>query len=147
MKFKILYYIIYREKAVEKILLTLAFSTGIAVFLIVFFVMKEGIPAFYENDPVDFLTGTEWKQFYSRPSTDDATAERRIDPIKTFFAQLIGCTAYNNGHEIVYITSRVPREIQEELTFYNYDPKTFNIIAEKSCKKNSSNKLEKHANY
>ncbi len=68
------------------------------------------------------------------PDGNIVLIEGRIDPIKAYFAQLIGCTAFSNGREIIYVTSRVPKEIQEELTFYNYNPKTFNIISEKSAR-------------
>lgn len=65
-----LVYAIFREKVITKILFTLATSTTIIVFLIVFFVLMEGLPAFQENDPIDFITSSEWDPYYESEVTE-----------------------------------------------------------------------------
>ncbi|MBD3263351.1 hypothetical protein GF374_03150 [Candidatus Woesearchaeota archaeon] len=60
--------------------------------------------------------------------------EGKIDPVKTFFVEHIGCTAVKNGRDVVYIASRVIDEIKEELFEYNSDTKSFNIIEERSSR-------------
>jgi phosphate transport system permease protein len=64
-------YAILKEKAVKGILLTLSSSTTFIVFLIVIFVFNEGLPAFSENGPLEFITGEEWQ-----PNYDDGITER-----------------------------------------------------------------------
>jgi phosphate transport system permease protein len=59
---------IFKEKAVKKILIICASSSAFIVILMVAFVASEGIPAFTENNPVDFITGTTFQIFYSGPS-------------------------------------------------------------------------------
>jgi len=58
-------YTLFGERSIKTILIILSTSTTIAVFLIVTFVASEGIPAFQENDPVAFLTGSIFNPFYS----------------------------------------------------------------------------------
>mgnify|MGYP006284868489 FL=1 len=62
--------IIMKEKAVKAILFTLSSTTSLAVILIIFFIFREGLPAFTENDPVEFVTGSQWVADYE-PAIDD----------------------------------------------------------------------------
>lgn len=75
----ILAYLIFKEKIIKKILFILASSTTIIVFLIVFFVALEGIPAFQENDPIEFITGTRFDPLLEGDFTQKVT----IDTIVT----------------------------------------------------------------
>jgi phosphate transport system permease protein len=61
---------IFKERSVKPILVVLSSTTSIAVVVIIFFIFREGIPAFYENDPVQFITGSAWTADYE-PETDD----------------------------------------------------------------------------
>ncbi|MDG6224561.1 MAG: phosphate ABC transporter permease subunit PstC [Candidatus Thermoplasmatota archaeon] len=61
---------ILREKGVKPILVTLSSTTSIVVLLIIIFIFKEGLPAFSENDPIEFLTGNSWTADYE-PSLED----------------------------------------------------------------------------
>jgi ABC-type sugar transport system permease subunit len=42
--------------------------------------MSEGIPAFQENDPVKFLTSTEWDPYYNDPFSESVTLKTVIQP-------------------------------------------------------------------
>ncbi len=75
-----LVYIIFKEKFIKKILFILASSTTIIVFLIVFFVMMEGLPAFQENDPLEFITGTRFNPYYNIDVTESITVETIVKP-------------------------------------------------------------------
>ncbi len=75
-----LFYFIFKEKAIKKILFVLASSTTIIVFLIVFFVMSEGIPAFQETGPVELITGTEWDPYYNEPFSESVTLTTPVEP-------------------------------------------------------------------
>jgi phosphate transport system permease protein len=55
---------IFKEKAVKKILIVCASSSAFIVILIVAFIASEGLPAFTETDPIDFITGTNFQIFY-----------------------------------------------------------------------------------
>src|SRR3989338_3084835 len=48
------------EKIIEKFLIMIAFSTVAVLFLITFFIFKEGIPFLAEYGLFDFLSGTIW---------------------------------------------------------------------------------------
>lgn len=52
------------EKSVKPILAMLASSTTIIVIIIIAFIMREGIYAFTENDPIDFIFGETFQPFY-----------------------------------------------------------------------------------
>jgi hypothetical protein len=65
--------IVKGEKSVKSVLLALASSTTIIVFLILGFILMEGLPAFQENDPIEFLTTTNWQPFYDIESTETIT--------------------------------------------------------------------------
>ncbi len=60
--------------------------------------------------------------------------EGKIDPVKTFFVQNIGCSSIKIGRDVVYITSRVINEIKKELIDYDSDTKFFKIIEERSSR-------------
>jgi len=60
--------------------------------------------------------------------------EGKIDPVKTFFVQHIGCTSIKNGRDVIYITSRVINELKKELLVYDSDTKSFNIVEERSSR-------------
>ena len=68
-----LFYAIFRERVITKILFVLATSTTIIVFLIAFFVLFEGIPAFQETNPIDFITSSEWDIYYQQETTETLT--------------------------------------------------------------------------
>ncbi len=76
----ILLYIFFKERIVKKILFMLASSTTVIVFLIVFFVMSEGIPAFFENNPVDFITGQSWQPNYHNGLSETQLFTVKIEP-------------------------------------------------------------------
>ena len=65
-------YFLYRERSIKPILLILSLSTTIIVFLIIFFVAQQAYPAFQENDPIGFLTGTTWQPYYNSGYNDTA---------------------------------------------------------------------------
>ncbi len=71
---------IFREKAVKPILITLSSSTALIVILLVGFVFNEGRYAFTENDPVEFITGTDFKPFYFPDSTREYKAITVYNP-------------------------------------------------------------------
>ena len=73
-------YYIFKEKAIKKILFILASSTSIIVFFIVAFVAMEGLPAFEENGPIEFLTGTDFNQFYVPSFSETVTLTTYIEP-------------------------------------------------------------------
>jgi len=73
-----LFYAIFKERIITKILLVLATSTTIIVFLIAFFVLLEGIPAFQETNPVDFITSSEWDIYYQQETTETLTLTTQI---------------------------------------------------------------------
>ena len=76
----ILSYLIFGERVIKWILLTLASSTSIIVFLIIIFVISEGGPAFIENDPVDLITGTYFNPNYDIDTEESAFIETTIVP-------------------------------------------------------------------
>jgi phosphate transport system permease protein len=75
----VLSYMIFRERAVKKILFVLASSTTVIVFLIVFFVMSEGIYAFNENDPIEFITGDYWRPGYEIESSESILVTTTVE--------------------------------------------------------------------
>lgn len=50
----------FKEKMIKPVLFGLSSATTIVVILIVGFIVIEGIPAFEQTNPVDFLTGDDW---------------------------------------------------------------------------------------
>ncbi len=76
----ILLYLLFQERIIKKLLFLLSLSTTIAVFLIVLFIVREGIPAFYETDPVEFITGTRWQPSYSLEKTDSIILTTSVVP-------------------------------------------------------------------
>jgi phosphate transport system permease protein len=66
----VIIYLLRRERAIKGILFTLSLSTTIIVFLIVLFIVKEGYPAFQENNPIGFITGTTWQASYVSDTSD-----------------------------------------------------------------------------
>lgn len=74
----VLSYMVFGERAIRRILLGLSSSTTLVVFLIVLFVMKEGFPAFTENDPFEFITGTDWQPFYDDGATCNVSVETTV---------------------------------------------------------------------
>ena len=95
-------YILLKERAIKKILFTLSLSTTIVVFLIVVFIANEGYPAFQENDPINFLTGTNWQPFYSGQQNDTIPLNTTI---KSYDFSIQSET--NN----IYITPNKPQNI------------------------------------
>jgi len=57
-------FLVFQERAIKGILFMLSSSTAIVVLIILIFIVNEGAPAFIENDPVSFLTGSSWKTNY-----------------------------------------------------------------------------------
>jgi phosphate transport system permease protein len=76
----VLFYMILGEKVIRWILFTLASSTSIIVFLIIFFVISEGAPAFIENDPVDLIGGTYFNPNYDIDTEEVVFFETAIEP-------------------------------------------------------------------
>jgi phosphate transport system permease protein len=76
----ILVYLIFSERAIKHILLFLSLSTTFLVFLIVLFIAKEGFPAFQENDPAAFITGTTWQPSYQTGITDTINVTTTVVP-------------------------------------------------------------------
>jgi phosphate transport system permease protein len=72
-------YLFYGERIVKSVLLGLASSTALIVLLIIVFISYEAIPAFQENDPVDFITGTEWKSMYEETLKHSKTVQTVIE--------------------------------------------------------------------
>ncbi|MFA5312200.1 MAG: hypothetical protein WC375_02640, partial [Methanomassiliicoccales archaeon] len=75
----VLFYLIFKERAIKRILLMLSSSSAIAVLLIILFIFNEGLPAFTENDPLDFLTGETWQPFYQEPTTYELALGASVD--------------------------------------------------------------------
>lgn len=73
-----LFYAIFRERVITKILFVLATSTTIIVFLIAFFVLFEGIPAFQETNPIDFITSSEWDIYYQQETSETLTVTTQV---------------------------------------------------------------------
>ncbi|MBN1280524.1 MAG: phosphate ABC transporter permease subunit PstC [Candidatus Thermoplasmatota archaeon] len=70
----ILCYLIFQERIIKKLLFLLSLSTTLAVFLIVLFIVREGMPAFYDTTgPAEFITGTQWQPSYSLGKTESTT--------------------------------------------------------------------------
>lgn len=75
----ILFYLLFQERIIKKLLFLLSLSTTIAVFLIVLFIVREGIPAFYETTgPAEFVTGTRWQPSYSLGKTESVTLTTHV---------------------------------------------------------------------
>lgn len=76
----LLVYIIFADRFIKQILFTLALSTTFIVFLIVAFVMSEGLPAIQENGLVPMVTGTTWQPFYSIETSESGNIQTWITP-------------------------------------------------------------------
>ncbi len=72
-------YLFYGERIVKSVLFSLASSTALIVILIIVFISYEAIPAFQENDPIDFITGTEWKSMYTETATHSKSVQTIIE--------------------------------------------------------------------
>lgn len=65
-------WILFQERFIKKILVTLSLSTSFFVFLIVFFVMMEGLPTFSESTSLgEFITSDEWSADYIKGLDED----------------------------------------------------------------------------
>lgn len=73
-------YFLFKEKAVRSILLICAFSSAVMVVLMVTFVASEGIPAFIENDPIEFITGSTFQIFYYIPTENTYDLVTTVEP-------------------------------------------------------------------
>lgn len=58
----------------------------------------------------------------------------RIDPVKVYFAQHVGCTARSKGRKVKYITSRVKDEIKRQIDGFNSGENNFEILEERSAR-------------
>lgn len=71
---------IFKERAVKKILIVCASSSAFIVILIVAFIASEGLPAFTETNPVDFITGRNFVIYYEDAGTDKQTLMTTVFP-------------------------------------------------------------------
>ena len=69
---------IFMERSVKPILATLSTTTSFAVILIIVFIFREGYPAFIENDPIEYITGSDWSPDYWPGDEDTITISLKI---------------------------------------------------------------------
>ena len=50
----------YKEKIIEKCILLVAFSTVFVLFLITFFIAKEGLPFIFKYNFINFISQVQW---------------------------------------------------------------------------------------
>ncbi len=72
-------YLIYKEKIVKPVIFSLASSTAFIVLLMILFISYEAVPAFQENDPGEFITGTEWKSMFKETIGVSKTIKATIE--------------------------------------------------------------------
>ncbi|MEM4258149.1 MAG: phosphate ABC transporter permease subunit PstC [Candidatus Thermoplasmatota archaeon] len=75
-----LLYFFLGERVIKKILLFFSISTTILVMLIIAFVANEGMHTFSHTNPVDFITGTEWKPYYQEDLFNTITLVTEVQP-------------------------------------------------------------------
>lgn len=75
-----LFYFFFGERVIKKILLFLSISTTILVVLIIAFVASEGMNTFSHTNPIDFITGTEWKPNYSEDISNTINITTEVQP-------------------------------------------------------------------
>jgi len=78
-------FLIFQERIVKSLLQMFASMTAVIVIIIIGFIVLEGLPAFQENDPIDFLTGTHFNAFYSNTRTHKTELVTIIEPYNLSF--------------------------------------------------------------
>lgn len=66
-------YLIFQERSIKSILFMISSSTAFCVLIILIFIINEGAPAFIENDPISFITGSSWQTNYYPESSKRLT--------------------------------------------------------------------------
>lgn len=128
-------YAIFKERAIKKILFSLAFSTTIIVFLIVFFVMSEGLPAFQENDPIDLISGSKFTAYYRIDLPQTTTVETTINP-SSF---MVSTTKEKN-----YISPNTTYNTSIKITNLKQQPQNFSIEIITNATQINTNLIKNH---
>jgi KaiC/GvpD/RAD55 family RecA-like ATPase len=60
--------------------------------------------------------------------------EGRLDPIKTYFVQHLGCIASRGGRKVVFVTSRVLEEMKKQFQKFDTESIKFEMTEERSAR-------------